>query len=562
MPAEPLTRHTDRELLARFLDHADEAAFRTLMERHCALVMGVALRTLHDRHAAEDVLQATFLVLAQKARGIRRKGSLSSWLHGVAGRISLRTLARRRRRNEQILSGEPMDLPAPLDALGTRWEQQVLDDELQLLPENLREPLILYELEGHSCAEIAAALSLSVSAVEGRLRRGRKQLKHRLLRRGIGLGGVLVAVQALQADCSAAVASALIARTADTALAVSTGKLSIVTQSTEAARLAQQEILAMTAAKTTTLLTVAASLVLAGGLLGVGVLSRHLQAAGPTGAEGSGLSLLALQAAESDPAATPGVSGQFSAPGAAANAPNANPMTADYGSSDPSRRKFEAALQSKVDLEFIDTELSQAIQYLSDTLQIPILPNEEALAEAGIGLDTPLNLTISEISLDSALNLMLKQHGMDYVIENEVLMITSREAAEQTMETRVYELRQLPPEFRPEDIARVIIRNIAPASWGENAWVYVQPVVRMEMTDEYSGSTMPPGGMAPGMMGYGMEGMTQKPVQADTPTAAIETLPGCLVITQSQRRHRQITDLLQQLQQVPVAPAAPGGSMP
>ena len=33
----------------------------------------------------------------------------------------------------------------------------------------------------------------------------------------------------------------------------------------------------------------------------------------------------------------------------------------------------------------------------------------------------------------------------------------------------------LPADFKPEDIARVVIRNIAPASWGNNAWVYVQP---------------------------------------------------------------------------------------
>ena len=62
---------SDRDLLTRFLKQQDEAAFRTLMERHSRLVLGVALRTLHDRHAAEDVLQATFLVFAQKARGIR-----------------------------------------------------------------------------------------------------------------------------------------------------------------------------------------------------------------------------------------------------------------------------------------------------------------------------------------------------------------------------------------------------------------------------------------------------------------------------------------------------------
>src|ERR1700737_1763593 len=74
----------DRELLGRFVSARDEVAFTILIERHGPMVLGVCRRALPNYHDAEDACQATFLVLARKAASVRKKTSLSSWLHGVA----------------------------------------------------------------------------------------------------------------------------------------------------------------------------------------------------------------------------------------------------------------------------------------------------------------------------------------------------------------------------------------------------------------------------------------------------------------------------------------------
>ena len=93
---------SDEELLGRFVagrDDAAEAAFTALVERYGPMVLGVCRRVLGDRHEAEDAFQATFLVLARKARALAQPERLSQWLHGVAYRTAARArsdVARRR----------------------------------------------------------------------------------------------------------------------------------------------------------------------------------------------------------------------------------------------------------------------------------------------------------------------------------------------------------------------------------------------------------------------------------------------------------------------------------
>src|SRR5436309_14982446 len=76
---------SDERLVGRFAAPGDEAAFELLVRRHGAMVLGVCRRALRDAHAAEDAFQATFLVLARKARSVRH---VASYLYGVAGRVT------------------------------------------------------------------------------------------------------------------------------------------------------------------------------------------------------------------------------------------------------------------------------------------------------------------------------------------------------------------------------------------------------------------------------------------------------------------------------------------
>src|SRR5579871_4051215 len=78
---------TDGQLLQRFINERNEAAFAGLVRRHGSMVLGLCRRLLCNLHDSEDVFQATFLVLAQKARSVAKREALASWLYKVCYRI-------------------------------------------------------------------------------------------------------------------------------------------------------------------------------------------------------------------------------------------------------------------------------------------------------------------------------------------------------------------------------------------------------------------------------------------------------------------------------------------
>src|SRR5437667_467409 len=94
-PTLPLS---DRELLQRFAEQRDEAAFTTLVRRHGPMVLRLCQRLLQNSHDAEDVYQATFLVLASKAASQCWQQSVASWFHRVAYHLALKARAAAARR--------------------------------------------------------------------------------------------------------------------------------------------------------------------------------------------------------------------------------------------------------------------------------------------------------------------------------------------------------------------------------------------------------------------------------------------------------------------------------
>src|SRR5262245_36166649 len=92
--ARDLRAVPDQQLLDEFTGGRDEGAFAALVRRHGPLVLGVCRRVLRQEQDAEDVFQATFLVLARKASDIDRRVPLGGWLYRVAYHMALKVRKR------------------------------------------------------------------------------------------------------------------------------------------------------------------------------------------------------------------------------------------------------------------------------------------------------------------------------------------------------------------------------------------------------------------------------------------------------------------------------------
>lgn len=246
----------DAELLARYVNHSDAAAFELLVHRHADLVWGACRRTCADEHDAEDAFQATFVILSKRAGGVR--GNLAGWLHRTARRAALRAAARRStlRRRELPLAIEPAaHAPELLNELRT-----VLDEEIDRLPERLRVPLLLCYAQGRSTEEAAADIGVPRGTVLSRLAKARDVLGQRLTRRGI------------TAPASAGTLTlALSGPTATAALANTAIQSALIPAAGSAASLIALEVLHMTALKS--IKAWAAALVVTAGIgTGTGVM--------------------------------------------------------------------------------------------------------------------------------------------------------------------------------------------------------------------------------------------------------------------------------------------------
>jgi hypothetical protein len=105
--------------------------------------------------------------------------------------------------------------------------------------------------------------------------------------------------------------------------------------------------------------------------------------------------------------------------------------------------KIQDALDSPAILQFKEIQLSDVIASLKEAYKIEIQLDEKSLSEASITKETPITEDIKGISLRSALRLMLKKIGATYVIKDEVLLITTREEADNQLEAKVYPVADL-----------------------------------------------------------------------------------------------------------------------
>jgi RNA polymerase sigma factor (sigma-70 family) len=163
----------------------DQTALRRLYERENRFLMGVALRIVRDRAAAEDVLHDAFMAIWTRAstfdplRGEGRGWMCSIVRNGAlsAVRASARTVSVDEELLDDLQDAEPQAAPDMLDAFSMRSTLGQLDQCLERLDVAKRNCVLLAYLDGCTHAEIAERLSAPLGSVKAWIRRGMASLK-------------------------------------------------------------------------------------------------------------------------------------------------------------------------------------------------------------------------------------------------------------------------------------------------------------------------------------------------------------------------------------------------
>ncbi len=133
------------------------------------------------------------------------------------------------------------------------------------------------------------------------------------------------------------------------------------------------------------------------------------------------------------------------------------------------------ALAKPTEMEFVETPLSDVIDWLKDHHHIEIQLDNRALSDVGIGSDTPVTKNVMGPTLRSALRLLLRDLNLTYMIQDEVLLITTLEEAESRLTTKVLDVSDLVVCRDKDDdlwddydtLIDVITISIKPTTWDQ-----------------------------------------------------------------------------------------------
>lgn len=218
-PLSPVT--PDSDLLRRYLDARDEAAFAELVRRHLGLVYAATLRVVNgDTALAEDATQAAFTELARKAGSLTGRATLAGWLHTAARYNALRGIRSEQRRRNRELEATAMNDSTNSSVLDAAWEQMhpLLDEVLGRLRDRDRDAVLLRFFEEKSYREVGGILGISERAAQMRVERALDKLRVQFSRHGVTTTAALL-ITALGAHGAPAAPIALVASVAEKSLA-------------------------------------------------------------------------------------------------------------------------------------------------------------------------------------------------------------------------------------------------------------------------------------------------------------------------------------------------------
>ncbi len=135
--------------------------------------------------------------------------------------------------------------------------------------------------------------------------------------------------------------------------------------------------------------------------------------------------------------------------------------------------KIRQALESLTEFEFNDTSLSDVIDYLANKHGIEIILDNKGLADAAVDPSALVTRAVRQpVRLRSAFKLLLEEFDLTWAIRDDVLLITSKEKADEILVTQVYRVGDLLDGSRARlkiiELIDAIVETVQPDSWDDN----------------------------------------------------------------------------------------------
>ena len=100
---------------------------------------------------------------------------------------------------------------------------------------------------------------------------------------------------------------------------------------------------------------------------------------------------------------------------------------------------IEQKMQQRIDVVFFDQPLKDVVTSLGTKLNVPFYIDERALTEVGMDSNTPVNIDLRNIKAEVAMRLLMKSLQLTWLVRNDMVLVTTPEAAEQELEVRIYQ---------------------------------------------------------------------------------------------------------------------------
>ncbi len=159
-------------------------AYAMLVHRWSARVLAVCHGRVGNASTAEDLAQETLLRALRSLGSIREPERFGSWICGIATRTCLDWLKSKQRTEVSIdhLEAQAGENPSHAESVDDSWD--LLNQEIEKLPVECREVLMLYYYSESTYQELADMLEVSAATVNARLTKARKLLRYRLSEAG------------------------------------------------------------------------------------------------------------------------------------------------------------------------------------------------------------------------------------------------------------------------------------------------------------------------------------------------------------------------------------------